>query len=160
MTECNEVSLVQMERDRRIERKKFDDLLRKHPELKFMKSGRAGRMHFDVIPSKSEEGRSTVQFRELERAPIIDINKGLFRRNFPLSVDYKLLGDTELSGESPKEDLLLFANRHLIDKNPIEAVVSLFIGLTFGGTAFRVNPNGGLITCYHNLSTEDHGPIE
>lgn len=159
-TECNEVSLVQMERDRRIERKKFDDLLRKHPELKFMKSGRAGRMHFDVIPSKSEEGRSTVQFRELERAPIIDIKKGLFRRSFPLSVDYKLIGDTELSGESPKEDLLLFAYRHLIDKNPIEAVVSLFIGLTFGGTAFRVSPNGGLITCYHNLSTEDHGPIE
>jgi V8-like Glu-specific endopeptidase len=158
-TECNKVSLVQMERERRMERNKFDNLLQEHSELKFMKSGRAGRMHFDVIPSKFEEGRSTVEFRELERAPIIDLNKGLFRRSFPLSVDYKLLGDTELSGDSPKEDLLLFANRHLIDRNPLEAVVSLFIGDKCGATAFYVSPNGGLITCYHNLSTEDHGPI-
>ena len=76
-----------------------------------------------------------------------------------ISVDYTLLDNTKLYGQSPKEELLLFANRSLIDKNPIQSVVSL-LGPLYGATAFRVSPLGGFITCYHNLSFQDHGPIE
>lgn len=96
---------------------------------------------------------------ELQRAPIIDLAKRNFRRSFPLSVDYKLLKSTALSGHSPKEELLLFAHQLVIDKNPVEAVVSL-LNPRYGGTAFCVSPAGGLITCYHNLSLNDDGPIE
>ena len=157
--ESYKVSLVQLEQDLISERKKYDELLRTHPDLKFMEYGTAGRISFDVIPSENEEGQDNIRFKELERAPIIDINKRQFRCSFSLSVDYRLLGNTKLFGNSTKEELLLFANRSLINKNPIQSVVSL-LGPGYGATAFRVSPLGGLITCYHNLSSDDHLPIE
>jgi V8-like Glu-specific endopeptidase len=140
-------------------RKKFNRLIQKHRDLKFMEDGNAGRIHFDIIPTKNEEQQDIIHFRELGRAPIIDIHARIFGRSFPLSVDYKLLENTKLFGNSPKEEIKLFINRDLINKNPIEAVVSL-LSSQYGATAFRVSPKGGLITCYHCLSTEDNGPIE
>ena len=70
-----------------------------------------------------------------------------------------MLENTHLYGNAPKEELLLFANRSLIDRNTIQSVVSL-LSPDYCATAFRVSPLGGLITCYHNLSFQDHGPIE
>jgi hypothetical protein len=141
------------------ERKKFDNLLERHKALNFMKGGSAGRIQFKVILSKEEDGRDTVCFTDLERAPIIDLYNGRFRRSFPLSSNYKLLETTCLYGNSPKEELLLFANSLSFDMNPLKAVVSL-LNTRYTGTAFRVSPAGGLITCYHNLSLEDHAPLE
>ena len=159
MIESHKKPLIQMERYLISERKKYNELLQTHPDLKFMEYGTAGRIHFDVIPSGNEEGQDIIRFKELERAPIIDLSKRQFRRSFPLSVDYRLLENTQLYGNSPQEELLLFANRgSLMDKNPIQSVVSL-LSRDYGATAFRVSPLGGLITCYHNLSSTDHGPI-
>ena len=124
-----------------------------------MYGGNSGRIHFSVIPSKEENGQDMICFTHIERSPIIDINNRQFRNSFPLSVDYKLLRSTCLHGNSPKEELLLFANELSLDINPFEAVVSL-LNPRYISTAFRVSPMGGLITCYHNLSLEDHGPIE
>ena len=140
------------------QRRHFDELLQIHPELRFMRGGRAGRIPFDVIQSKNEGYRDTIQFKSLERAPIIDIRKRQFRRSFPLSVDYTLLESTELFGNSPKEELELFANSHLINENPINAVVSL-LNPRYSGTAFHVSPKG-LITCSQNLTLECGGSHE
>lgn len=96
-----------------------------HRELKFLKYGTAGRTSFDVISSEDEEGRDIIQFKDLERAPIIDLNKRRFRRSFPLSADYTLLEGTQLCGDAPEEELLLFAKHNLIDWNPNQSVVSL-----------------------------------
>ena len=137
------------------QRRNFDGLLQIHPELRFMRGGGAGRIPFDVISSKNEEDRDTIRFKGLERAPIIDLSKRQFRRSFPLSVDYTLLESTELFGNSPKEELELFANRHLINKNPINAVVSL-LNRRYSGTAFHVSPKR-LITCHQNLTLECDG---
>ena len=141
------------------ERKKFDGLLDKHKDLNFMKGGSSGRIQFEVMQSKEEDSQDTVCFIDLERAPVIDLNSGRFRCSFPLSADYKLMGITPLNGNSPKEELLLFANRLSFDRNSMEAVVSL-LNPRYTGTAFRVSPAGGLITCYHNLSLEDGGTLE
>ena len=157
--DSHKVSLEQLHTKLTLQRKKFDDLLKTHSVLKFMEGGNAGRIRFDIITSKDEGKNDIIRFTELERAPIIDINKRLFRRSFPLSIDYKLLENTLLHGDSPTEELLLFANRHLYDKNPLQAVVSL-LNPSYIATAFRVSPLGGLLTCHHNLSLEDHGPIE
>ena len=141
-------------------RKKFDDLIQTHSVLKFMEGGNAGRISFDVILSPDEGGHDIIRFKSMERAPMIDINNRLFRRSFPLSTDHKLLENTLLRGDSPKEELLLFAYRHLYDRNPLQAVVSL-LNPRYIATAFRVSPLGGLLTCYHNLSIFDgDGPIE
>ena len=141
-------------------RKKFDDLIQTHSVLKFMEGGNAGRISFDVIISPDEGGHDIIRFKSIERAPMIDINNRLFRRSFPLSTDHKLLENTLLRGDSRKEELLLFAYRHLYDKDPLQAVVSL-LNPRYIATAFRVSPLGGLLTCYHNLSLFDgDGPIE
>jgi len=156
--ESHKVPLEQLARERILERKKYEKMLQTHLDLKFMEYGTAGRIRFDVVPSENEEGQDIIRFKDLERAPIIDIKRRMFRRSFPLSVDYKLLENTRLFGNSTKEELLLFANRHLFGDgiNPTKAVVSL-LNRNYGATAFRVSPLGGLITCYHNLSSEDHG---
>jgi hypothetical protein len=82
----------------------------------------------------------------LKVVPIIDIYKRKFRRSFPLAVDYTLLENTKLYGDSPIEELQ-FADHHLIGRNPVEAVVSL-LTRSYTGTEFRVSPKGGLITSY------------
>lgn len=159
IVENQEVSLIEMLGMLVAERKKFDDLLNRNEVLNFMKDGSSGRIQFKVIPSTEEDNQDTLCFTDLERAPIIDINKRLFRRSFQLSLDYKLLGNTCLFGYSPKEELSLFANKLLFDRNPLEAVVSL-LTTRYTGTAFRVSPTGGLLTCHHNLSFTDNGPVE
>ena len=75
MIESHKKPLVQMERDLISERKKYDELLQTHPDLKFMEYGTAGRIHFDVIPPGNEEGQDIIRFKELERAPIIDLGR-------------------------------------------------------------------------------------
>ena len=77
--ESHKESLVQMERDLISERKIYDELLRTHPDAKFMEYGTAGRISFDVIPSEDDEGQDIIHFKELERAPIIDLSKRQFR---------------------------------------------------------------------------------
>ena len=85
MIESHKKPLVQMERDLISERKKYDELLQTHPDLKFMEYGTAGRIHFDVIPPGNEEGQDIILFKELERAPILNLRKRQFRRSFPVS---------------------------------------------------------------------------
>lgn len=131
------------------ERKKFDELLRTNPDLNFMRGGNAGRISFNVISSEYGERQNTVRFNELERAPIVDLVKRQFRRSFPLSECYNLREDTSLPGNAPDDDHHMFINRRLLDGSA-RAVVSL-LNPAYGGTAFRVSPKGGLITCYHNL---------
>ena len=62
--------------------------------------------------------------------------------------------NTKLLGGSPKEELILFGNRNLFNREILSAVTSLLCKFHIG-TAFRVTPCGGFITCYHNLSWQD-----
>lgn len=82
--------------------------------------------------------------------PLLDKNHKIFRRSFLLNVDYQLLSDVELFGDSPVEELTLFVNKHLYTGTCMKAVVSL-LNPRYSGTAFRVSPNGTLITSKINL---------
>ena len=57
------------------QRRRYDELLQIHSKLHFMRGGEAGQIHFDVIKSRNEGHRDTIQFKGLERAPIIDLSK-------------------------------------------------------------------------------------
>jgi hypothetical protein len=141
------------------DRKKFDKLLHRHKALKFMNDGRAGRIQYKVIPSEydDDDRPGTILFKDMGRSPIF--NNSQFRRSFPLSSDYKLMETTCLHGNSPKEELLLFANRSLFNINHMKAIVSL-LNPRYIGTAFRVSPEGGFLTCYENLSLNNNDNIE
>ena len=89
------ISVEEMAKCREIERLHFDTLVQTHPELAFMTSGCAGRIKYQIIPSVNEE-HSHIQFNELERAPILDLNQRRFRQSFPLSADYQLQERTKL----------------------------------------------------------------
>ena len=153
--ETHAIPVEEMAKCREIERLHFDTLVQTHPELAFMTSGCAGRIKYQIIPSLNEE-HSHIQFNELERAPILDLNQRRFRQSFPLSADYQLQESTKLFGYSPKEELLLFLHRSNIQRNPLDAVVSL-LNPHYRATAFRVCPTGGYITCFHNLFFQDGG---
>lgn len=156
--ESHKVSLDHKEREISLQRKLLEKLLNRHPKLQLINSGSAGRIHFEVIPSKEEGISETIRFVDLERAPVIDIYKRKFRQSFPLAMDYRLLENTLLFGDSPIEEVLLFAHRALYDQKPLRAVVSL-LHPHYTATAFRVSPNGGYITCYHNLYLNDKTPV-
>ena len=87
--ETHAIPVEEMAKCREIERLHFDTLVQTHPELAFMTSGCAGRIKYQIIPSVNEE-HSHIQFNELERAPILDLNQRRFRQSFPLSADYQL----------------------------------------------------------------------
>jgi hypothetical protein len=137
--------------------KQTRDEFDKHTALKFMQMGEAGRINFKVqvqseIDNDNDELlilKEIVLFEEEERAPLINSTRFRFRRSFPLSIDYELMCNVQLWGDSPKEELSLFVNRSSVNNKTLSAVVSL-LTTEFIGTAFRVTPSGGMITCHHN----------
>lgn len=137
-------------------RQEFD----KYIALKFMQLGEAGRINFKIqIQSEIDNDELSILneiviFEEAERAPLIKSSICRFRRSFPLSIDYELMSNVKLWGDSPKEELLLFANRSNINNQTLSAVVSVLTS-EFIGTAFRVTPSGGMITCHHNTMKMD-----
>ena len=78
--ETHAIPVEEMAKCREIERLHFDTLVQTHPELAFMTSGCAGRIKYQIIPTVNEE-HSHIQFNELERAPILDLNQRRFRQS-------------------------------------------------------------------------------
>ena len=154
-------SLEEQSHSKIIERQEFDRIIQENPYFARIKPGEMGRLQMYKTSFDDENIDCKIFVGDLERAPIVDLSRSMyrFRRSFALSLDYTLQANTKLLGGSPKEELILFGNRNLFNREILSAVTSLLCKFHIG-TAFRVTPCGGFITCYHNLSWQDGEDFE